>query len=186
MTRTVYYTATTLDGFLADEHDSLGWLFKQDQDEDGPFNYREFRAGLGAITMGRTTYDWILDHEQGGWPYRLPCAVFTHRDDLRTVDGDVRFVSGEVGPVHEELARRADGQDVWVVGGGDLAGQFAEAGLLDEVMVSIAPVVLGAGRPLFPRRWDLELLELARNRAFACARYAVVGPLDDAVPQSEA
>ena len=176
MTRTVFYTATTLDGFLADENDSLAWLFKQEQDEDGPFSYDEFIAGVGAITMGRTTYEWVLDHERGSWPYRLPCRVFSHHD-LPEVDGDVRFVQGDVRPVHEELVEAADGKDVWVVGGGDLAAQFAEAGLLDELVLSIAPVTLGAGRPLFPRRWDLRLTELARNGAFACARYDVVGPL---------
>ncbi|HEX5970250.1 MAG TPA: dihydrofolate reductase family protein [Intrasporangium sp.] len=178
MSRTVYYTATTLDGFLADENDSLDWLLKQELDKDGPFNYDEFIAGIGAITMGRTTYDWVLDHEGGKWPYQLPCRVFSHHE-LRAVDGDVRFVQGDVTDVHEELVKAADGKDVWVVGGGDLAGQFAEAGLLDEIVVSIAPVVLGAGRPLLPRRWDLRLTEVGRNGAFACARYDVVGPLGD-------
>jgi len=70
----------------------------------------------------------------------------------------------------------AGGQDVWMVGGGDLAAQFAESGLLDEVIVSIAPVTVGSGKPLFPRRFDLELLEVDRNRAFVCARYRVLGP----------
>ena len=57
-----------------------------------------------------------------------------------------------------------------------MAAQFADAELLDEVVVTIAPVTLGAGRPLFPRRFDLHLAELARNGAFACARYDVVAP----------
>ncbi|HKX65659.1 MAG TPA: dihydrofolate reductase family protein [Intrasporangium sp.] len=178
MTRTVYYAATTLDGFLADENDSLDWLLKQQIDKDGPFSYDDFIAGIGAITMGRTTYDWVLDHEGGRWPYRLPCRVFSHRE-LRSVDGDVTFVRGDVSTVHEDLVHAADGKDVWVVGGGDLAGQFADAGLLDEVAVSIAPVVLGAGRPLLPRRLDLRVTEVGRNGAFACARYDVVGPLAD-------
>jgi dihydrofolate reductase len=177
VTRTLYYTATTLDGYLADEHDSLDWLFKQQLDEDGALSYDDFIAGVGAITMGRTTYEWVLDHEQGKWPYRLPCRVFSHRE-LPAVDGDVRFVSGDVRPVHEELVRAANGKDVWVVGGGDLAAQFAEAGLLDQLQLSIAPVTLGAGRPLFPRRFDLRLVSLDRNGAFACATYDVVGPLD--------
>ena len=89
---------------------------------------------------------------------------------------DVRFVQGDVAPVHAALVEVADGKYVWVVGGGDRPAQFADAGLLDEVMVSIAPVTLGAGRPLFPRRFDLEFTDLARNRAFSCATYAVVGP----------
>ena len=54
MSRTLFYTAMTLDGFLADEHDSLAWLFKQDIDQQGPYNYDEFRAGLGAGCMGAT------------------------------------------------------------------------------------------------------------------------------------
>lgn len=176
MTRTVYYTATSLDGFLADDNDSLDWLFRQDQDEDGPLNYKDFRAGLGAMAMGRTTYQWILDHEQGKWPYSLPAWVFTHRE-LTPVEGaDVQFVQGDVAPVHAAMLEASEGKDVWVVGGGDLAAQFAEAGLLDEIVLSIAPVTLGAGRPLFPRRFDLRLTELDRNGAFLCARYDVVGP----------
>ena len=181
MTRTVYYSAMTLDGFLADEHDSLDWLFKQDQDEKGPMNYDDFRAGLGAGCMGATTYEWVLEHEGGSWPYTLPMWVFTHRD-LPPNDG-VTFVRGDVRDVHAEMVAAAGDQDVWVVGGGDLAGQFAEAGLLDELILYIAPVTLGAGRPLLPRRWDLKLVELAQNRAFVCARYEVVGPLStDAAP----
>ncbi|WP_205471623.1 dihydrofolate reductase family protein [Nocardioides sp. SYSU D00038] len=178
--KTTFYTATTLDGFLADEHDSLDWLFVQDVEADGPFGYDDFIAGVGAIVMGRTTYEWVLDHlaESGEpWAYAMPAWVMTHAEGLRTVEGaDVRFAQGEVKQVHADLVEAAGGKDVWVVGGGDLAAQFAEAGLLDEVVVSIAPVTLGAGRPLFPRRFDLKLTELARNGDFACARYAVVGP----------
>ena len=73
------------------------------------------------------------------------------------------------------MVAAAGGLDVWVVGGGDLAGQFADAGLLDEVWVQFAPVTLGAGAPLLPRALDLELLDVARNEAFLCGRYRVVG-----------
>ena len=74
------------------------------------------------------------------------------------------------------MAETADGRNVWIVGGGDLVGQFADAGLLDEVIVYIAPVTLGAGAPLLPRRIELQLEEVARNGDFACARYSVVRP----------
>ena len=83
-------------------------------------------------------------------------------------------MSGDVAPVHAEMVEAAGGKNVWIVGGGDLAGQFADAGLLDEVIVYIAPVTLGSGAPLLPRRVELRLEELGRNRDFACARYAVV------------
>ena len=88
----------------------------------------------------------------------------------------VEFVSGDVAPVHERLVTTAGDRNVWIVGGGDLVGQFADVGLLDEVIVSIAPVTLGAGAPLLPRRIELQLEELARDADFARARYSVVRP----------
>ena len=179
---TVYYTATTLDGYIADPDDSLDWLFVQEIDEDGPLNYAAFIADVGALVMGATTYEWIRARVADGrekWSYTVPTVVLTHRD-LPAIEGaDVRFTAGDVATVHADLTAAAGGKDVWVVGGGDLAGQFADAGLLDEMVVAIAPVTLGAGRPLFPRRYALRLTELARNGAFACARYAVLGPRTD-------
>lgn len=181
--RTTYYTATSLDGFIADQHDSLDWLLSQDHgapdpDDPGPFAYERFIEPIGAIVMGSTTYEWIQRHhvDRGEpWMYDVPCWVMTTRE-LRPVEGaDVRFASGDVAPVHAAMAEAAGGGDLWVVGGGDLAVAFAAAGLLDEVVVSIAPVTLGAGAPLFPAAYDLRLLDLAQYAAFACARYAVMG-----------
>lgn len=181
MSITTYYTATSLDGFIADEQHSLAWLFRQDQDESGPLNYGEFFARIGAVVMGSSTYEWLLRHEDGRWPYQLPAWVMTTRD-LPKADGDVRFARDDVRAVHAEMTAAADGKDLWVVGGGDLAGQFADVGLLDEVIVYIAPATLGAGAPLLPRSIDLRLEELDRNRDFACARYSVVGPAQHAGP----
>jgi dihydrofolate reductase len=182
MVRTSFFTATTLDGFIADEHDSLSWLFSQEQrDTDAPLAYAAFIADIGAIAMGRTTYDWVVDHlaEQGEqWPYAMPAWVFTHREAEPFAGADLRFTAADVPTVHAEMVAAAAGKDLWVVGGGDLAGQFADAGLLDQVIVQIAPVTLGAGRPLLPRRLDLRLVETDRNAAFVAARYDVVGPLD--------
>ncbi|NPC97427.1 dihydrofolate reductase family protein [Nocardioides sp. zg-DK7169] len=178
MSRTVYYTATTLDGFLADEHDSLDWLLSQDIDERGAMNYEDFYAGIGALAMGATTYEWVREHlastgEQ--WAYDVPSWVFTHRD-LPVVGERTRLTSAPVEQVHAAMLEAAGDRDLWIVGGGDLAGQFADRGLLDEVVVSIAPVTLGFGRLLLPRALDLRLVEHDRNRAFLCARYEVVGP----------
>jgi dihydrofolate reductase len=175
MARTSFYTATSLDGFIADPDNSLDWLFTRQQDHNGPLNYDDFIKNIGAVVMGRTTYEWLLDHEgpDAAWPYTIPSWVFTHHE-LRQIDGDIRFVKGDVTSVHADMVEAADGKDVWVVGGGDLAAQFADHGLLDELIVYIAPVFLGAGAPLFPRRQELALTELARNGDFACARYAVV------------
>ena len=174
--KTVYYTATTLDGFLADEQDNLDWLLKQPQDpDDSEFSYERFIAGVGALVMGSTTYRWVVDHHE--WPYTLPTWVLSSRPQPAVPGADLRFAAGSVAELHPAWLEAANGRNVWVVGGGDLAGQFADAGLLDEIMVSIAPVTLGAGRPLLPRRYDLELLTTGRNAGFLCARYRVAGPL---------
>ena len=181
MTRSVYYTATTLDGFIADEHDSLAWLFEQQIDQGGYGGYEAFIAGIGTIVMGSTTYAWVRDHLSAtgeSWPYDLPCWVFTHRD-FGAPEEDVRFVRGAVAEHREAITASAGDRDVWVVGGGDLAGQFAEVGFLDQVIVSIAPVTLGAGRALFPRRFDLALVDHGRNGDFLMATYDVVGPRAD-------
>jgi len=180
MSLTQYYTATSLDGFIADESHSLEWLFASDQDRAGPLNYAEFFAGVGALAMGSTTYEWILDHEFANkdpadrkWPYDVPCWVFTHRE-LPVVPGAAtEFTAADVAVVHEEMRAAAGDRNIWIVGGGDLVGQFADAGLLDEVIVYIAPVTLGGGAPLLPRRLELRLEEVERNSDFVCARYSV-------------
>jgi dihydrofolate reductase len=178
---TQYYTATTLDGFIADPSNSLDWLFTRQRERDGALNYDHFIAEVGAMAMGSTTYEWILDHEFAGkepaewkWPYDIPCWVFTHRQ-LQVVPGaPIELTSADVVAVHEQMVDAAGDRNIWIVGGGDLAGQFADAGLLDEVLVSIAPVTLGAGAPLLPRRIELHLDELGRNGDFVSARFSVV------------
>lgn len=177
---TQYFTASSIDGFIADPENSLSWLLTRDVDNAGPMGYAAFFAEVGALAMGATTYQWLLDHERGEdgtvrWPYEVPCWVLTHRD-LPVVHPSIRMAQGPVAPLHAEMTAAAAGRNVWVVGGGELAGQFADAGLLDELWVQYAPVALGDGAPLLPRRLELVLEEVARNRDFACARYRVARP----------
>ena len=156
MTRTQYYTAASLDGFIADEDNSLQWLFDVEGTEDDTF--ATFIADVGAVVMGATTYEWLLEHERvlddpakwRQWHGDRPTVVFSSRD-LPSVPG-VELARGDVRPVHERLVDEAAGRNVWLVGGGDLVGQFADAGLLDDIFVAMAPVTLGAGAPLLPRR----------------------------------
>jgi dihydrofolate reductase len=162
--KAIYYTATSLDGFLADEHNSLDWLFAVDAGDQAG-HMAAFQRRIGAMCMGRTTYEWILNAEpdlltvEGKWHEyhgHIPVWVFTHRTDLPKPPGvDLRFVAGEVRPVYEAAAALGTG-DLWVTGGGDLAGQFHDAGLLDELELGITPVTLGAGAPLLPRRIESD------------------------------
>jgi dihydrofolate reductase len=160
VSRVVYFTACTLDGFIADEHHSLDWLFETPHGDDGS-SWDDFIGAVGPMCMGRSTYEWMLQHHPdlltGPDQWRefygdRPAWVFTHRADLPVVVGaDIRFVQGDVRPVHEEMRATRDG-DVWIIGGGDLVGQFDDAGLLDRVILGMCPVTLGAGAPLLPRR----------------------------------
>ncbi|MFI5717194.1 dihydrofolate reductase family protein [Nocardia sp. NPDC051750] len=176
--RTIYNTATSLDGYIATPDHSLAWLLSRESDESGPMSFTEFLAGVGAIVMGANTYQWILDNQSTEpWPYAVPSWVCTHREFPPRTDADIRFTHAEVPALHQAMTAVAAGKNLWIVGGGELAGSFADHGLLDEIIVSVAPVTLGAGAPLLPRELELRVSELAANGEFACIRYAVVrGP----------
>lgn len=183
MAKTQYYTATTLDGFIADEDNSLDWLMEAATEPGAQFE--TFMAQVGAFAMGATTYRWVLEHERvverpeewQRWYGERPCWVFTHREDLPAVPGaDIRFVQGDVRPVHEAMVAAAKGRNVWLVGGGELVGSFADHGLLDELILGVAPVTLGAGAPLLPRRLTssrLRLTAVEQEDQFAYLTYEV-------------
>ena len=184
MTKTQYYTATSLDGFIADERNSLDWLFEVDRGPTGADNFREFFAGVGAMAMGATTYEWVVEHDDllrnpEGWTKwygDTRCWVFTHRELPAIPGAELTFVQGDVAPVHAEMVRAAGGQNVWLVGGGELVGQFADQGLLDEMLLGVAPVTLGGGAPLLPRRLgasQLELVDVTRQTQFVRLAYRV-------------
>ena len=170
MMKTQYYTASTIDGFIADPNHSLDWLFPLGNIEDT--SYPSFIKDVGALAMGSSTYEWMLRHQihldaerPEPWPYDQPTWVFSSRE-LPPIPGvDIRFVRGDVRPVHHDMVQAAAGKNVWIVGGGDLAGQFYDAGLLDEMFVQVGSVTLGAGKPLFPRTVTSPPLRLVSVKA---------------------
>lgn len=181
--KTQYYAASSLDGFLATEDDTLDWLFPLGDINDT--SYPDFFSRVGAIAMGSATYEWILRNSQtvadqtgGEWPYTQPTWVFTTRT-LPTLKGaNILFTRDSVRDVHQAMKEAAGGRNVWIMGGGDLAGQFYDVGLLDEMIVQIASVTLGAGKPLLPRRVlspHLSLQSVTQvNEGFAELTYRVV------------
>lgn len=176
--KTQYYTASSLDGFIATPDHSLEWLFQLGDVNDT--SYPAFIREVGALAMGASTYEWMLRHvvKPGApWPYGQPAWVFTHRLLPGVAGADIRFVQGDVRPVHEQMSAAASGKNVWLVGGGELVGRFHDAGLLDELIVQVGSVTLGTGRPLLPRRIDFPPLRLTSVRqvgtGFAELRYEV-------------
>ena len=154
--KTQYYTAASLDGFIATLDDSLDWLFPLGDIAES--SYPEFIKEIGALAMGSSTYEWMLRNainvdalNPAPWPYAQPTWVFSSRTLPAVSDADIRFVHGDVRPVHAEMVKVAAGKNVWIVGGGELVGQFYDCGLLDEIWVQVGSVTLGSGKPLLPR-----------------------------------
>lgn len=165
---TVYFVASSLDGFIADEQHGLDWLL---QFEEGAEVIEQFLAGVGALAMGASTYEWMLRHhvkpgaaDGQPWPYAAPSWVFSSRQLPRVPGADIRFVRGDVRPVHAEMRAAAGQRAIWVMGGGELAGQFHDHGLLDELMLTVAAVSLGQGQALLPRRIATPPLRLRDAR----------------------
>lgn len=168
--KTQYYTAASLDGFIATPDDSLEWLFPLGDIE--ATSYPTFIRDVGALAMGSATYEWMLRHVVGPtaerpqpWPYQQPAWVFSSRTLPKVSGADIRFARGDVRPVHKEMVQAAGGKNVWIVGGGELAGLFYDHGLLDELFVQVGSVTLGAGKPLLPRIITSPPLRLVSVRA---------------------
>ena len=165
MPRIQYFVAASLDGFIAITADDLGWLLQFDGFEGGADSYNDFMSGVGCIVMGGETFAWLQEHEPGKWPYNgTPSYVFTHHEYRAPEGADITFVRGDVQEFIADFRRAAGDRNIWVVGGGNLAAQFADAGLLDEIILSVIPVVLGAGKRLLPMRGPTPALELAASR----------------------
>ena len=155
---TTYFTASSIDGFIVDDRDSLEWLLSRNIDADGPFGYRAFSESVGALVMGARMY-------------KQPTWVLTHRPNIVQAGHPVRAFHGDVTELQPLLLEAAGYQDVWVVGGGDAAAQFARADLIDELIVSYAPCTLGRGGRLLPTHTEWKLVESGVNGDFVCARW---------------
>jgi dihydrofolate reductase len=181
VSKTQYYCAASLDGYIAEADDSLAWLlnyegsFEGDRVEPGPMaeggTYQRFYDGVGALISGATTYEFVLDHmaADSDWPYKgKPCWVLSSRElpVPKGKDVDVRVANAKVADIYDEMITAAGERNLWVVGGGNVASQFADEGLLDQLLVTVVPVVLGAGKPLFDHRLPGGPMQLMGTSAF--------------------
>ena len=168
----VLFIATSLDGYIATEDDSLDWLFKVDGEGDN--GYSDFYETVDTVIMGRRTYDWLLEQELESFPYEgKECYVFS-----RTVSQDnenVKFFSGDVVDF-TNLLKNKEGKNIWVMGGGDLIHSFTKEKLVDELIITVSPVIIGKGIPLFKEvdfETELTLKSIKRYNQFAELHYEV-------------
>ncbi len=188
-TRVVYNTATTLNGVIAEptaQGYSLDWLFAIEPAPEA-FHFQDFLRPIRAIVMGSSTYEWVIEHEDmldhpERWAQfhgHRPAFVFSHRKLPVPKGAPVRILSGPVREAFPIITSAVGGGPVWLVGGGELAGQFYDAGLLTELQFSIGPALLPAGAHLLPRKVPAERLSLRSAEqygAFVHLTYDVLRP----------
>ncbi|MBS4202260.1 dihydrofolate reductase [Bacillus sp. FJAT-49732] len=160
--RIVLFIAQSLDGYIATKEDSLDWLFKVEGEGDN--GYTEFYETVDTILIGKRTYDWIMNYEKGQFPYQnKDCYVFS-RSSLSDTN-DVKFINEDIVAFTKNLIKE-EGKNIWIVGGGDLLHTFLKGKLVDELILTIAPTILGEGIPLF-KVGDYQLdLKLKGTRTF--------------------
>jgi len=166
MSKTQYFVAASLDGFIADVGNRIDWLLAFDGTPGLSEHYERFLAGVGALAMGARTYQFLVE-QNVPWPYaERPTFVFTRRQWPVVPGADIRFVDGEVSELHPQLLAAAGPRNLWLVGGGELAAQFQRHGLIDELWLSVIPLVLGGGMSTFGR-YAVSGLELEHVTPFA-------------------
>jgi dihydrofolate reductase len=158
----VLYIATSLDGYIATEDDSLEWLFNIEGEGDN--GYSEFYDTVDTILIGRRTYDWIIEKEEGNFPYKnKECYVFSKSESGK--NENVEFINQDVVEFTKKI-KRLDGGNIWLVGGGNLLHSFIKERLVNEFIITIAPTLIGHGIELFKKN-DFELeLKLKNIRRF--------------------
>lgn len=162
MPHVIYYVAASLDGYIAIPDGGLEWLAPfEGKGED--YGYDEFYASIDAVLLGSRAYEKSLTF--GGWPFPgKPCWTFSRRG-LEAAEPDVIITPKPPVEVMAELEERGV-ERAWLVGGGALAGSFREHRLINEYIVSVIPVILGEGIPLFTPCGEREYLQLTGSRSY--------------------
>jgi len=146
MPRVRVFLAASIDGFMAGENNDLSWLPGPDV-LGGDGGYGAFMADVGCLLMGRRTLD-VVSGFDGPWPYgQTPVVVATHRP-LQDPAPSVHAASGPIADLVAQAKSLAGDKDVYL-DGGELIRQAHDAGLIDEVTVTLVPVILGRGQPVF-------------------------------------
>jgi riboflavin biosynthesis pyrimidine reductase len=148
----LWYTAMSMDGRIAGAADDMSFLSTIDSAGEPDEEFPQFVEGIDAVLIGGSTLRWLVAGGHG-WPHGdLPTWLMSRDEHLLVAVGEtdqpIRQRAGELAPVLDEI--EAAGHDrVWLCGGGDVAGQALALGRVDEVIVTVAPTVLGAGPSLF-------------------------------------
>lgn len=158
------FIAASLDGYIARENHSLDWLDQLEHMKDEDYGYAEFLESVDILLIGRKTYEEVLGFGVE-WPYQgKKSYVFTADSEFTTETPDTEVVN-ELTPEFITQLQEAE-SDIWLVGGGKLIASFLKLGAVDDILVSIIPVMLGNGIPLFPEIHKDAKLQLVSCESF--------------------
>jgi len=152
------FIAASLDGYIASKDDSLEWLERLPNPEQSDFGWAEFMLGIDAVILGRRTYDFVANMPE--WPYDKPVFVVstTLKELPAALAGKAELANDSPRDLVEKLAKR--GFHNLYIDGGKTIQRFLGEDLIDEMIITWAPVVLGGGIPLFgplQKRLDFKL-----------------------------
>ena len=163
MRKLILYIATSADGYIATEDESVAWLEEVPNPEQSDYDYAEFYDSVSSLIMGNKTYQQVRSF--GEWPYMGKESFVFSRSEQQAYE-HVRFVTDDHIRFVEDL--KADtGSGIWLVGGGQVSTLALDAGLIDEIMLFQMPVMLGSGLPLFPGAKQTKPLKLIESKSYA-------------------
>jgi dihydrofolate reductase len=165
MTKVQLFIATTIDGFIARENGSLDWLFNLPNPNQIDHGYGDFISGIDTVVLGRKTYEDILGFGIE-WPYGNCTSYIVTNNSNYSVSTDNTLVLNELNKSAIELLRSKSSANIWVVGGGEIISRFLNCAEIDEMILSIIPIILGKGISLFPGEPKETEFELIRSEAF--------------------
>lgn len=160
------FIATSIDGYIAKKNGDIDWLTKfilpTDENEDKDCGFSKFFSSVDALVMGRNSYDVVSNFET--WPYEGKRVVVLS-STLTSVCEKAELFKGDIGYLIEKL--QTDGIKHIYVDGGATISQFLNMGLINQIIISIIPVVLGSGIPLFSKINDDKWLQLVSSQAYS-------------------
>ncbi len=177
MGKTILYMATSFDGYVAGPHDEVDWM---DKYSDVEYGFKDFLATVGAIIMGRRTYDLGVEKQWfSQYDYKSPIVVVSsNRPATPSKDADFTFVTEGIEAAHILAKEKAGRKNIYIFGGANIAQQYLQAGLIEEIYIGLVPIILGGGKRLFEnviKRINLSLIDLERfDKGLVMVHYLVL------------
>lgn len=165
MPKIILYIATSIDGYIAKTDDNLDWLTSVPLPTEGDYGYTNLLQRIDTALMGRKTYDEIIGMDME-WPYdNLKCYVFSNDHKVPPSTPQTSIVNGFIPEIIDKIKTQSQ-KDIWLIGGGQLVAEFLVHHLIDEMIITIVPTLLGNGKPLFPSIGNESKWILVKSESF--------------------